>query len=82
MYVPNPGPVRYAGDPHKYPDVNANWEELIDGRTQIPPMLAAIADHFLFLGRYFRITEQEAYDSFGEKYKEYWDPQFGAYITG
>lgn len=35
MYVPNPGPVRYAGDPHKYPDVNANWEELIDGKSSL-----------------------------------------------
>lgn len=33
MYVPNPGPTRYAGDPHEFRDINQNWEDLIEGMT-------------------------------------------------
>jgi hypothetical protein len=31
-YVPNPGPIRYSGDPYQYPEINRNWEALIAGK--------------------------------------------------
>jgi hypothetical protein len=31
VFVPNPDPVRYVGDPRLYPEVDGNWENLIQG---------------------------------------------------
>ncbi|KAH8649206.1 hypothetical protein BX600DRAFT_502651 [Xylariales sp. PMI_506] len=63
VYIPHPDRVRYIGDPRRYPEVDSNWEKLIEGR-------------------YFRITEVEAQESFGDSYKDYWDAEAGGYVIG
>ncbi|KAM7214393.1 protein of unknown function (DUF3328) domain containing protein [Rhypophila decipiens] len=63
MYIPHPDPVRYTGDPRKYPEVDVNWEKLL-------------------AGRYFRVTAEEAKATFGKDWHDYFDPKYGAYLTG
>jgi hypothetical protein len=31
VYVPNPDPIRYVGDPLRYPEIDDNWEKLSYG---------------------------------------------------
>jgi hypothetical protein len=32
MYIPNPDPVRYVGDPKEFPEIDENWENLVYGK--------------------------------------------------
>jgi hypothetical protein len=31
-YIPHPDPLRYVGDPVKYPEIDKNWNKLVFGK--------------------------------------------------
>jgi hypothetical protein len=86
-YVPDEGnQPRYVGEPNRAMD--HAWALLTFGMNNPSTLLIPFVK-FVFIrsltvsiGRFFLITEEEARDSWGEGYTEYWSPSHGGYVAG
>jgi hypothetical protein len=78
LYIPNPDPIRYVGTPSA--EIDKAWEDLTDGKSE--NILRRTMADGLTLARYILITEEEARDTWGEEYVEFWDPYRGGYEVG
>lgn len=82
--VPNPGSVRYTGTPSR--EVDEAWEDLTRGTCYVPTtklhLWTLLTARYICIGRYFRITKEEAIEAFGEARDEYWNDAVGGYMAG
>lgn len=78
MYIPNPDPVQYVGEPS--PLIDQNWDTLTWGKL----FKESIPEGFILIvsGRYILVTEDEAHAAWGEDIDEFWDDQRGGYVAG
>lgn len=76
MYVPHPDPVDYYS---RDKAAARAWEELIEGRSRVPTVLRY---KLISLGRYFLVTDEEAFEAWGAGYERFWDNKRGGYVAG
>lgn len=85
-FIPHPEPIDYEGSG---PDVDHAWDVLTGGSWTIfslqkSPKQIARSDLILFknVGRYVRITEEEAHEAWGEDISPFWERRANAYVAG
>lgn len=86
-------PVRYVGKPTN--EVDAAWDKLTEGRLAFNffrlfasevRYLEVYTDHsldnYIHKGRYFLLSEKEAFETWGDEAVTHWDDDRGGYLVG
>ncbi|CZR55583.1 uncharacterized protein PAC_05471 [Phialocephala subalpina] len=84
-FVPHPDPTEYVVDPS--PELDELWDDLTD-RKKLATLTITSPPIFRFnsidfnIGRYILISEEEAFDTWGDEAKHFWNEAHGGYVAG
>lgn len=86
-------PVRYVGKPTN--EVDAAWDKLTEGKpaSNFSRFIASEVRYlevytnrplisYIFKGRYFLLSEKEAFETWGNEAVTHWDDDWGGYLVG